>query len=114
MPYENRSGNRARSGSRQQQGGESKMRSTPTENMLSYAERIADALDMDLPEGVAESFDACREFIDEYAEKVPPTDKQVKFAETLAKDAGETIPRNVLKSKVLLSRWIDEHSGNAE
>jgi DNA topoisomerase-3 len=82
--------------------------------MLRYAEKIADALDMRFPDGVEDSFDACRDFIDKYAVKVPPTEKQVKFAQTLAKDAGVSIPREVLDSKLELSKWIDAHSGNGE
>ena len=87
-----------------------KKRSSPTEKMLDYASRIADALDMDLPEDVETSFDACRAFIDEYAVQVPPTDKQVDFAHSLAEGLGEDIPEDILDSKIRLSEWIDAHS----
>ncbi|WP_414039333.1 hypothetical protein ACJU26_08890 [Acidithiobacillus sp. M4-SHS-6] len=108
---ENRGGYSRRGASRNSENNDihGGKRSTPTDKMLSYARSIADALDMDLPESVDGSFDACRDFIDQHAESVPPTDKQVKFATTLADDLGEDIPRRVLDSKILLSRWIDDH-----
>lgn len=87
-------------------------RSTPTERMLNLARSIANDLQIGLPEEVEQSFDACRDFIDENLEKVPPTEKQLAYANRIAETQGAAIPDDVITSKNKLSKWLDQHGAN--
>lgn len=88
---------------------ESKHRSAPTPQMISFADRLAGELGETLPDEARSSFDDCRKWLDDAAARVPATEKQVEFAQGIANETGKRIPPNVLASKYLLSRWIDEN-----
>jgi DNA topoisomerase-3 len=82
----------------------------PTPKMLDYARRIADKLGQKLAADIAESFDACRAFIDANAQAANrPSDKQHSFARNIAERKGATIPPEALAEGRVLSKWIDDN-----
>ena len=80
----------------------------PTPKMLDFATKIAAKLGQDLPEEVAESFDACKAYLDaNQAAAKQPSEKQLKFANSIAERKGVEIPAEALADGKLLSAWID-------
>ncbi len=91
-------------------GNDRPRRSNPTDKMLSYARKLADELNIELPAEAEANFEACRDFIDGHADTVPPTEKQIEFAERLAEAEGIDLPDETRASKRKLSAWLDEHA----
>lgn len=85
-------------------------RKTPTEKMISFAERLAEELGEKLPAQAREDFDSCREWLDEAAARVPPSEKQVTLANRIAEANGMKVPEHIRRSKYMLSKWIDENN----
>jgi len=82
----------------------------PTEKMLGYAERIANAFGTELPSDASLDFEACKTFIDQYADKpFPPSQKQLAFAEKIAEQNGLEIDEETRSEAKLLSAWIDDN-----
>jgi DNA topoisomerase-3 len=82
--------------------------SAPTPKMLEYASNIAAKMGTSLPENVAASFEACKEFIDANKEAaMRPSEKQLKFATSIAERKGLAIPTETLANGKELSAWID-------
>jgi DNA topoisomerase-3 len=80
----------------------------PTPKMLDFARRIAAKLGQELPEDVAESFDACKAYLDaNQAAAKQPTERQLGFARSIAERKGVEIPAEALAEGKLLSAWID-------
>jgi DNA topoisomerase-3 len=81
-------------------------RSQPTEPMLKLAKTIAERKGIPLPKDVAESFEACKEFLDSHP-KPGPSEKALAFANSIADKKGLSIPEEALKDSKQLSAWID-------
>jgi DNA topoisomerase-3 len=82
--------------------------SAPTPKMLEYAGNIAAKMGTPLPEAVAVSFEACKDFIDANKEAaMRPSEKQLKFANIIAERKGLSIPPETLSNGKELSAWID-------
>jgi DNA topoisomerase-3 len=76
--------------------------------MLEYAGNIAAKMGTPLPEAVAVSFEACKDFIDANKEAaMRPSEKQLKFANIIAERKGLSIPPETLSNGKELSAWID-------
>ncbi|WP_087864332.1 hypothetical protein [Comamonas thiooxydans] len=84
-----------------------KSKNTPTEKMLNAANAAAARHGVALPDGLAQSFDICKTFLDEYLNK--PTPKALKFADSIATAKGILVPEDAKKSGRDLSAWIDQH-----
>jgi len=64
----------------------------PTENMISAARKLAAARSLSLPEGIENSFDLCRSFLDEVMQQAaPPTDRMKALAMRLADENEVTL-----------------------
>lgn len=80
----------------------------PTPKMLEFARNLATRIGEELPEDVAESFDACRAYLDaNQAVANQPSEKQVNFANVIAERKGIEVPEDVLTDRKRLSAWID-------
>jgi len=88
---------------------ETKKSNPPTSKMLEAAKKAAERHNVQLPKGLAESYDICKPFLDEYLNK--PTAKQLSFAERIAKEKGVALPDELRASSKDLSAWIDSNKG---
>lgn len=88
---------------RAQEGGQ-RRRGTPNEKVIAAANRVAERLGINIPEGVSKSFDACRGFLD--ANPLPPSERQLAFARALSEEHGEKIPKECLGDPRKLRGWI--------
>lgn len=82
-------------------------RSSPTPKQLAFAQAIATRKGIALPKEALESFDACREFIDQHNTSLPPSEKSMSFAQAIATRKGIGLPDDVKGDQKLLSAWID-------
>lgn len=85
----------------------------PSEKQIEYANKIADALGLDINALNMESGRELSAFMEKhrnaYKNSFKPTDKQVAFAENIAEKANVTLSDEVKSSAVKLSAWIEKH-----
>jgi DNA topoisomerase-3 len=91
----------------------------PSEKMLAFAERIAQALGQPLPEEVRTNGRACSDFITANKDAAqahmatsddrPPTDKMLGFARKLAAESGVDLPEEVTTKFAACRAFIDTH-----
>jgi DNA topoisomerase-3 len=74
--------------------------------MLEKARTAATERGLALPEAVAESYAACKAWLDEHVGSAPSS-TQVAFARTLAERLGEALDPATLADSGTLSTWID-------
>lgn len=84
---------------------QSSKRSTPTEKMLVAAQKAAARHGVELPKGLAEDFEVCKEFLDKYLNL--PSAKQVAYAQKISETKGIELPEDLLQNSRDLSAWID-------
>jgi hypothetical protein len=92
-------------------GNENKgLRKTPTPKMLEFAHKTAARCGVSLPEEAETDFEACKRFLDEWVEKLPPSKKMIKYAQRIAAAEKIEIPKAILASQRKLGQWIDERA----
>lgn len=87
------------------------MRPNPTDKMLHWARTVAERVGTKLSDEQETDFDACKAFLDEWADKTPPSRKQAEYARRIAEQTGIALPGEVLKDYRKTSAWLDEHAG---
>lgn len=98
----------------------------PSDAALSFARKIADGANLELPDDVAEDRNALSKWIDANKDKLPkksssgsngsdlPSSKQIEFAEKIAQGKGVDIPPEILTSRSALSKWIDANMSKSK
>ncbi len=110
------------------QGGNPRESSGPSEKQLAFARTLAGERNEPLPEGIADDWRVCRDFIDRMLKTPrpagasgggpaaggggggtrPPSDKQIAFARKLAAERQTEVPETALKDGRACSTFIDE------
>jgi len=112
------------------QGGTPRESSGPSEKQLAFARTLAGERNEPLPEGIADDWRVCRDFIDRMLKMPrpagapgggqggggggggggtrPPSDKQIAFARKLAAERQTEVPETALKDGRACSTFIDE------
>ncbi|WP_018234300.1 DNA topoisomerase [Thioalkalivibrio thiocyanodenitrificans] len=86
------------------------MSGAPTEKQIAFAQKLAAALNLSLPENCETDAGVCRKFLDEHASKpFPPSEKQLEFAKSIAERKGVSIPAKAMRESKTLSQWIDQN-----
>ncbi len=85
-------------------------RKEPTYKMLEFAHKLAETLSIPVPAEIETDFDACADWLDEAAAKVPSTPKQRALAERIAAAKGISVPSMTLNARFLLSKWIEKNN----
>jgi DNA topoisomerase-1 len=85
---------------------EGAIKRAPSPAMLEKARTAAAERGLALPEAVAESYAACKAWLDEHVGSAPSS-TQVAFARTLAERLGEALDPATLADSGTLSTWID-------
>lgn len=84
-------------------------RSTPTDKMLVWAEKVADRTGDELPDEAREDFEVCRQWLDDHP-NIPPSEKQIAYAQRIAEESDIELPDDALTDYKVMSKWLDENA----
>ncbi|MHB1666123.1 hypothetical protein [Thiomonas sp.] len=82
-------------------------RNAPTDKMLKFVDALAARKGLSVPAEARESYDACKAFLDEHGQILPPSEKALAWAQDIAKKKSLPLSAETCADARQLSEWIE-------